>query len=67
MWHREWVERTFAPSIPASGAARRQKIAAYLAATEVAAWKSLRHDYGFSKRDTAAAMTTLIKALEVQP
>ena len=66
-WHREWVERTFAHSIPASGAARRQKIAAYLAATEVAAWKSLRHDYGFSKRDTAVAMTILIKALEVQP
>ena len=66
-WHREWVERTFAHALPASGAARRQKIAAYLAATEVAAWKSLRHDYGFSKRDTAAAISSLIKALEVQP
>ena len=67
IWHREWVERTFAHALPASGTARRQKIAAYLAATEVAAWKSLRHDYGFSKRDTAAAITTLLKALEVQP
>ncbi len=66
-WHRDWVERTFAHALPASGAARRQRIAAFLAATEVAAWKSLRHDYGFSKRDTAAAMSTLVKSLEVQP
>ena len=66
-WHRQWVEQTFAHALPASGAARRQRIAAFLAATEVAVWKSLRHDYGFSKRDTAAAISTLVKSLEAQP
>jgi AcrR family transcriptional regulator len=65
-WHREWVERTFAHALPASGASRRHRIAAYLAATEVASWKSLRHDYGFSARDTAAAILTLVTALEAQ-
>ncbi len=67
VWHREWVERTFAHALPPSGPRRRQRIAAFLAATEVGVWKSLRHDYGFSKRDTAAAITTLINALEAQP
>jgi AcrR family transcriptional regulator len=66
-WHREWVERTFAHALPPSGAPRRRRIAAYLAATEVASWKSLRHDYGFNARDTAAAILALVTALEAQP
>ena len=64
--HRAWVEHAFAHILPQAGAVRRQKIAALLAATEVAAWKSLRHDYGFSKRDTAAAIGVLVSALEAQ-
>jgi AcrR family transcriptional regulator len=64
--HRAWVERTFAHALPPAGAARRQKVAAFLAATELTAWKALRHDYGFSKRDTAAAMTKIIEALEAE-
>ena len=66
-WHRAWVEGTFAHVLPKSGVARRQRIAAFLAATEVTVWKSLRHDYGFSRRDTAAAITTLVTALEATP
>ena len=62
--HRDWVEQTFAHCLPASGAARRRKIAAFLAATEVMAWKAVRHDYGFSKNDTAAAITALVRAIE---
>ena len=65
-WHREWIERTFAHALPASGASRRRRIAAYLAATEVSSWKALRHDYGLSARDTAAAIHTLVSALEAQ-
>jgi AcrR family transcriptional regulator len=65
-WHRAWVERVFDHALPPSGAARRQKLAAFLAATELTAWKSLRHDYGFSKRDTAAAITQLVEALEAR-
>jgi AcrR family transcriptional regulator len=65
--HRDWVERTFAHVLPDSEPERGQKIAAFLGATEVAVWKSLHHDYGFSKRDTAVAMTMLINALEARP
>jgi AcrR family transcriptional regulator len=65
-FHREWVERTFAHALPDAEPERRQKIAAFLGATEVAVWKSLHHDYGFSKRDTAVAMTRMITALEAQ-
>lgn len=65
--HRAWVERTFAGCLPPSGPARRQKVAALLAATEVMAWKALRYDYGFSKADTRAAICMLIETLEGQP
>ena len=65
--HRGWIERTFAHCLPASGAARRQKVAALLAATEVMAWKAVRYDYGFSQADTRAAITMLIETLEGQP
>ena len=65
--HRAWVERTFAHCLPASGPARRRKVAAFLAATEVMAWKALRYDYGFSQADTRSAITTLIETLEVRP
>jgi AcrR family transcriptional regulator len=65
--HRAWVEEAFAHCLPASGAARRQRIAAFVVATEVMAWKAIRHDYGFSKADTAAAITALVSALEVTP
>jgi AcrR family transcriptional regulator len=66
-FHRAWIERTFAHALPDSEPERTQRIAAYLGATEVAVWKSLHHDYGFSLRDTAAAMTTLVNALETTP
>lgn len=66
-FHREWIERTFAHALPDTQPERRQKIAAFLGATEVAVWKSLHHDYGYSKRDTAVAMTRMINALEAQP
>lgn len=65
--HRAWVARTFAQCLPASGVARRRKLAAFLAATEVMAWKAVRYDYGFSQADTRAAITTLIEMLEGQP
>jgi AcrR family transcriptional regulator len=66
-FHRQWVERTFAHALPEREPERRQKIAAFLGATEVAVWKSLHHDYGYSLRDTAVAMTRMITALEATP
>ena len=65
--HRAWVESVFAHCLAASGPSRRQKIAALLAATEVMAWKSIRHDYGFSKADTLRAISALVQAAEELP
>ena len=65
--HRAWVERVFAHRLAASGPSRRRKIAALLAATEVMAWKSIRHDYGFSKADTFRALSALVQAAEEMP
>ena len=62
--HRGWVEQVFAPCLPTSGRERRRKVAALIAATEVMAWKAVRHDYGFSKADTVAAVTAVIKGIE---
>ena len=62
--HRAWVERTFAHCLAPSGRERTRKIAALILATEVMAWKAVRHDYGFSKADTVAAMTAVIKGIE---
>jgi hypothetical protein len=61
------VEGVFGHCLAASGPARRQKIAALLAATEVMAWKSIRHDYGFSKADTSRAISALVQAAEEMP
>lgn len=65
--HRGWIEQTFAECLPRSGPERRRKIAALVGATEVMAWKAVRHDYGFSKADTVAAMTAAIKAIADSP
>lgn len=62
--HRGWVEQVFAPWLPPSGPGRRRKVAAFIAATEVMAWKAVRHDYGFSKADTFAAMTAAIEGIQ---
>jgi AcrR family transcriptional regulator len=62
--HRAWIERTFAHALPASEPERRQRVAAFLGATEVAMWNSLHHGYGYSRKDAAAALTTLVNALE---
>jgi AcrR family transcriptional regulator len=61
--HRAWVEQVFAPCLASSGPERRRKVAALIAVTEVMAWKAVRHDYGFSKADTVAAMTAVIQGI----
>jgi AcrR family transcriptional regulator len=65
--HRAWIERTFAHALPDSEPERRQRVAAFLGATEVAMWNSLHHGYGFSREDAAAALTALVNALEKTP
>jgi len=63
--HREWVERTFAPMLAGRrGKARERRLAELIAVTDVLFWKLLRRDLGMSRRDTVAAISEVLKALE---
>jgi len=62
--HRQWVERVFAPCLPARrGAAHRRRVLALYAATEVMLWKLLRRDFELSRAETEAVIHELIGGL----
>jgi AcrR family transcriptional regulator len=62
--HRSWVERVFAPFLPArKGAARERRVMAFYAATEVMLWKLLRRDFGLSREETEAVLFELTSGL----
>jgi AcrR family transcriptional regulator len=64
-YHRSWVERTFAPLIDRSdGAARKRRVAALVALTDVYVWKLLRRDLGLSRSQTERTLVELIHNLE---
>lgn len=64
-YHWSWVERTFAPLIDGlEGAARKRRIAALVALTDVYTWKLLRRDLGLSRADTERTLVELISKLE---
>ena len=64
-FHVSWVERTFAPSIGRlTGAARRRRIVALVALTDVYMWKLLRLDHGLSRGDTERVLVELIERVQ---
>lgn len=64
-WHWGWVERIFAPRLEGlRGAARRRRVAALVALTDVYTWKLLRLDLGLSRADTERTLVELINKLE---
>lgn len=64
-FHVAWVERTFARSIGRrAGPARKRRIAALVALTDVYMWKLLRLDHGLSRRDTERVLVDLIEKVE---
>jgi AcrR family transcriptional regulator len=64
-YHWSWVERTFAPLTKGlSGRARKRRIAALVALTDVYTWKLLRHDLGLSQADTVRVVVDLIRKFE---
>ena len=66
--HVSWVERTFAPSIDKlTGTARKRRIVALVALTDVYMWKLLRLDHGLSRGDTERVLVELIEKLEGAP
>lgn len=53
VWHRSWVERTFAPLLDGlTGAKRERRLVALVVATDILVWKLLRREMGLG-RDTA--------------
>ena len=60
-FHRAWVERTFAPQLAGlRGPARKRRVAALVAATDVYTWKLLRLDLGLSRAETERTLVELI-------
>jgi AcrR family transcriptional regulator len=62
-YHQQWLAEMFAAHLPASGAPRRQALAALHVATDVFTWKLLRRDLGLSRRATGDTMTRLVNSL----
>lgn len=64
-YHWQWVERTFAPQVRGlRGAARKRRVAALVAITDVYTWKLLRRDWRLSQADTEKVMVDLISNLK---
>ena len=64
-YHWDWVARVFAPQLTGlRGAARKRRVAALVALTDVYTWKLLRRDLGLSRADTERTLIDLIDKLE---
>jgi AcrR family transcriptional regulator len=60
--HRAWIETTFAPWLAGLGAvARRERVDALVAATDLYVWKLVRRDMGRSIAHVRRLMLTLIE------
>jgi len=63
-YHWSWVEQTFAPLIAGlEGDARRRRVAALVAVTDVYTWKLLRRDLALSRANTERIVIELISKL----
>lgn len=63
-FHRGWIARTFAASLPAPDSPDyERRLALLVAATDLSTWKLLRRDLGLSQPETARAMRELLERL----
>jgi AcrR family transcriptional regulator len=65
--HRAWVEQVFSARLPEHPAERSRVIDVLVVATDVYAWKLLRHDRGLSVGDVADRMLLMTEALLAAP
>ncbi len=61
--HVEWVERIFAPWLPADPSLRRRRLAQLVALMDVYVWKVLRRDQGLTRAETQDAIQETVSAL----
>ena len=63
--HRDWVATHCQPALgPSWGAARRRRLVAAIAATDIYIWKLLRLDLGLSPGEVEKTMMALLEGLE---
>jgi AcrR family transcriptional regulator len=62
-WHRDWVERTFAPLLGGlRGAARERRLVALVVATDLLVWKLLRREMGLGRATAERIVIEMITA-----
>ena len=67
-WHRDWVERTFAPQLAGSrGAARERRLVALIVATDLLVWKLLRREMGLGRKTAERIVIEMITATKGAP
>ena len=62
-FHARWVEEVFAPYLPDGRAARDERVALLVVATDIYTWKLLRRDQGASRAVTEQRMERLVRAV----
>jgi len=67
-WHRDWVERTFAPQLAGSrGAGRERRLVALIVATDLLVWKLLRREIGLGREAAERTVIEMITATKGAP
>ena len=67
-WHRNWVERTFAPLLGGlSRAARERRLVALIVATDIQVWKLLRRDMGLGRPTAERVVVEMVTATKGAP
>ena len=62
-YHRDWIARAYAPALTKlPPTTRRRKLAQLTVVTDLATWRLLRHEFGLSQDQTAAAIGELVHA-----
>lgn len=67
-WHRDWVERTFAPLLEGlSRAARERRLVALIVATDIQVWKLLRRDMKLGRSSAERIVVDMVAAAREAP
>jgi AcrR family transcriptional regulator len=67
-WHRDWVERTFAPMLAGlPAAARERRLVELIVATDLLVWKLLRREMRLGRRKAEQIVIEMVTALKGVP
>jgi AcrR family transcriptional regulator len=62
-WHRDWVQRTFAPLLDGlRGAERERRLVAMVVATDLLVWKLLRREMGLGRAEAQRVVVGMVNA-----